>query len=75
MYFLQNALLYDYPLKRNTENVLFFMEKRLIGPHFQKQVFCKIKSKKKKPFQNWMKNKNSIYLPNVQNFGIWIKFR
>ena len=39
MYFLQNALLYDYPLKINTENVLFFMEKRLIGPPFQNVTY------------------------------------
>ena len=29
----------------------------------------------KKLHQNWMKNKNSIYLPNMQNFGILASFR
>jgi len=28
-----------------------------------------------KTHQNWMKNKNSIYLSNMRKFGIWVPFR
>ena len=39
------------------------------------KVLDLINSKNKKLHQNWMNNKNSIYLPNMRNFWIWAPFR
>ena len=37
--------------------------------------FSSQSSQQSKPHQNWMKNKNSIYLSNMRNFRIWAPFR
>ena len=56
-----------------------FWNSAILVPFLQVYLYTiqssQCKQFKEKNYQIWMKNKHSIHLSNIQNFGNWVTFR